>query len=107
MAYSIGCDIVRIDRIRPSLAHTILTPAEQKQYKQLQGKRALEFLAGHFAAKEAIFKTLDLAHSDFKAIEIVYDQKGKPIGRYQAKEIAISISHEQDYAMAVAIRVDE
>ncbi len=97
----IGCDIVQIQRIRPSLAHKILSENEQKIYEKLKEKRAVEFLAGHFAAKEAIFKTLD-EKIELKDIEITYDRVGRPLCNIE--NIEISISHENDYAMAVALR---
>lgn len=97
----IGCDIVQIQRIRPSLAHKILSENEQKIYEKLKEKRAVEFLAGHFAAKEAIFKTLD-KEIELKDIEITYDRVGRPL--CNIKNIEVSISHERDYAMAIALR---
>lgn len=97
----IGCDIVQIQRIRPSLAHKILSENEQKIYEKLKDKRAVEFLAGHFAAKEAIFKTLD-KEIELKDIEITYDRVGRPLCNIE--NIEVSISHENDYAMAVALR---
>lgn len=98
----IGCDIVQIQRIRSSLAHKILSENEQRIYQTLKEQRAIEFLAGHFAAKEAVFKTLDKL-VDFKDIEITYDQMGRPICNIE--NVQISISHEKEYAMAVALRV--
>lgn len=98
----IGCDIVQIQRIRSSLAHKILSENEQRIYQTLKEQRAIEFLAGHFAAKEAVFKTLDKP-VDFKDIEITYDQMERPICNIE--NVQISISHEKEYAMAVALRV--
>ena len=98
----IGCDIVQIQRIRSSLAHKILSENEQRIYQTLKEQRAIEFLAGHFAAKEAVFKTLDKP-VDFKDIEITYDQMGRPICNIE--NVQISISHEKEYAMAVALRI--
>ena len=98
----IGCDIVQIQRIRPSLAHKILSKNEQRIYQTLKEQRAIEFLAGHFAAKEAVFKTLDKP-VDFKDIELTYDHIGRPICNIE--NVQISISHEKEYAMAVALRV--
>ena len=48
----IGIDITEIKRIQemlqkhPQFVSKILTPAEKKQYEQLGGPRALEYLAG-------------------------------------------------------------
>jgi holo-[acyl-carrier protein] synthase len=101
-SFQIGCDIVQIKRIRPSIAYKILTLNELQEYEALSGNRAIEYLAGHFAAKEAIIKAIEKSITDFQAIEIQYDQNGKPYGFVDKKTICLSISHEKDYAMAIA-----
>lgn len=103
--FQIGCDIVQICRIRPSLAKKVLTAKELDEFKTLSGPRAIEYLAGHFASKEAIFKTLDKPAIDFRTIEIQYDQNRKPFGIVEGETISLSISHERDYAMAIALRI--
>lgn len=104
-AFKIGCDIVQIDRIRASLAKKILSTNELEEFYALSNHRAIEYLAGHFAAKEAIFKTLDQTYFDFKEIEIAYDTKRQPYGIVQGQIISISISHEKEYAVATALRI--
>ena len=115
----IGCDIVQIQRIRPSLAHKILSENEQRIYQTLKEKRAIEFLAGHFAAKEAVSKALGTGFSKISPseIKILRDEKGKPVCILcgNAKEIAdnlgikkifVSISHCREYASATAVAED-
>lgn len=103
--FEIGCDIVQIDRVRPSLAKKVLTIRELYEFRSLHGPRAMEYLAGHFAAKEAIFKTLSEPTLDFRSIEIQYDINRKPFGLVHGEKISLSISHERDYAIAMALRV--
>jgi len=55
--------------------------------------------AGKFAAKEAIVKANnDFKNRSFKEIEILNDEYGKPY----FNNFSISISHEDDYAIAIA-----
>ncbi|MGN1276365.1 MAG: holo-ACP synthase [Floccifex sp.] len=100
----IGCDIVQINRIqsnKEALAKRILSKKEKEQYDQYKGQRQLEFLAGHFAAKEALVKAMDknCLITDF---DIYYENK-KPVVKKEGYQISLSISHEKDYAMAVAL----
>ena len=60
----IGTDIIEIDRIQeavarsPRFASKVLTAEELARYETMKEHRALEFLAGRFAAKEAYVKAL-------------------------------------------------
>lgn len=105
ISFEVGCDIVQIDRVRSSLAKKILSKAELEAYQHLSGQRAIEYLAGHFAAKEAIFKTLGRSVSELHKIEIRYDENLKPYGVFENQKISVSISHEKEYAVAFALRV--
>lgn len=110
----IGCDIIEISRIKDSIERfgdkfldRILTKDEKKLY--LSRNRPCSFVAGRFAAKEAVSKAMGSGISDglsFTDIEILPDEKGKPILRI-FKEIKygadVSISHSNDNAMAVCI----
>lgn len=58
----------------------------------------IQTLAGIFAAKEAIIKA-SITPFKFNDLEILPDKNGKPI----SNGFNISISHSQDYAVAVAI----
>ena len=68
-------------------------------------------LAGKFAAKEAIIKILTkegINISHLKEIEILNDEDGKPFVnssplQYLNNKIRISISHDGDFAIAVAL----
>ena len=100
----IGCDIVEIARLqkKDALAKRILSAPEYQQYQSLEGKRKTEFLAGRFAAREAIVKALPVS-LNYSRIEI---DPFKEIG-YEGYRIQVSISHDGDYAMAVALAQKE
>lgn len=120
MIIGLGVDIVEIERIRELLnkgdafLEKIFTVQEIEALK----KRNLrpEFVAGRFAAKEAVSKALGtgIRGFSFKDIVISNDDLGKPLVKFtgKAEEIAssygktvvsLSISHEVNNAIAFAI----
>lgn len=102
----IGIDIVQISRLNDvsdSFVDKVLSKEEKALYQKFEGSRQKEFLAGRFAGKEAIIKCL----SDYETplmsdLIILNDEKGKPYIKYKAYDILISISHEKEYAVAIA-----
>ncbi len=116
----LGIDIIRVERIRASLerfgdrfTNRVLTPAE-KRY--VRGRP--ETMAGRWAAKEAVSKVLGLGVRGigWRDIEIERLPTGQPAvrlhGRAAARaaqlgmgRIAVSITHESDYAVAMAFGV--
>lgn len=116
MIMGVGCDIVEIKRIRDllstSFASRVLTAKEKTQFDQLIEDRKAEWLAGRFAAKEAIFKSLPHGVvSVISQIEIGYEQSGEHESLYGKPvclnipncRIHLSIAHEREYAIAYAI----
>jgi holo-[acyl-carrier protein] synthase len=115
---AIGIDIIEIPRIKAAITRQgedflkrVYTESEIKLYRW-----KLPSLAARFAAKEAVIKALGktTAGARLKDIEILADDKGKPLvnlygeAQNQAKalgldEIAVSLSHSKEYAIAVAI----
>ena len=111
----IGCDIIEISRIEQSLERfgesflqRILTEKELEIYNS-KGKKA-EFVAGRFAAKEAISKAMGTGIGrgfDFTDIEILPDDLGKPevyLKGEKSFEYEVSISHSKENAMAVSLK---
>jgi holo-[acyl-carrier protein] synthase len=116
----IGTDIIEISRIQKALDRSssfinkIFTKSEI-EYLDSRNMRA-EFVAGKFAAKEAVAKAIGTGFIgfDFRDIEIDKTTLGKPIvilrgnakkmdqkwGRYK---IHLSISHSKENAVAYAI----
>lgn len=107
MILGVGCDIVQLARIEKAMINPaflkILTPDEIPLYEALPQPRKIEWLAGRFAAKEAVIKAIspmdDLLLSQ---ISILYDGK-RPICILPNYRIHLSIAHEKDYAVAYAM----
>ena len=105
MIIGIGCDIVEISRLahrQEGLAKKILTVKEYQLYLSYRKSRQLEFLAGRFAAKEAIIKALNEPKL-LSDIEVLNNECGKPVCKLNDYTIHISIAHETNLAIAYAI----
>lgn len=103
----IGCDIVDIRRIKRAMQRggsfpSFLSEAERKRYHMLTGNRQAEWLAGRFAAKEAVVKAMhgkrELLISE---VEILCDEAGAPVCTIEG--VQVSIAHEAEYAIAYAL----
>ncbi len=104
----VGCDIVHIPRFQRSVQlggraflEQIFSPQE------LNSNPSVETLAGWFAAKEAVIKALGWKAGWWQRIEIRAEASGKPYLRIDTRDERIgsydvSISHDGEYAMAVA-----
>lgn len=119
-----GIDIVGIKRI--AKVHTrhpetfnkrILSEPERREFESKRDKPA--FLAKRFAAKEAVAKAFGTGMGRglcFTDIVIDHDSLGRPLVRFTLDrvldwevkdlEVHISISDEQEYAVASVIVVD-
>ncbi|PPE05477.1 holo-ACP synthase [Williamsoniiplasma lucivorax] len=105
----IGIDIVENTRIKlnDEFLKKFLTKQEMTYLKSVQStQRQIEFAAGRWAVKEAIFKVLTKTeHLAFNQIEIAYDAEKCPIIlNSELANIAISISHERHFSVAVAMQ---
>lgn len=102
---NIGCDIVenkRLNNKNQRFIDLILTKKEQLEYK----KRGMNYLYGRFAAKEAIMKCLNNTKDlNFLDIEILTKEDGAPYVT-NIPNILISISHEKEYTMAIALKMN-
>jgi holo-[acyl-carrier protein] synthase len=116
----LGIDIIRVSRIADSLArfgerftNRVLTPREAAY---VRGRA--ETMAGRWAAKEAVSKVLGLGVRGigWRDIEIERLPTGQPAVRLHGRaarraeqlgmgRVAISISHESDFAVAIAYGV--
>lgn len=102
----IGVDIVSVVRIKKIIEkwgdkflERIYTSKEKTFC--LQRKNFEECFAGRFAAKEAVFKAFGDINLRLKDIEIV-ERKVYIKGNLN-ENIKVSISHEKDYAISVAV----
>jgi len=97
----IGIDIVHIPRFserlqQPGVQKKIFLPSEQHD-------KTAEQLAGMFAAKEAILKATGKKAGTWLDIEISRQADGAPVARVtDGSPVTISISHDGDYAIAIA-----
>lgn len=105
----IGIDVVDVSRFK-GLKRT--APLLQKVFTKLELDYCFSFkdssthLAGLFAAKEAVAKALD-GQAVVYEIEIRHTVGGKPMVWQKNKEnkkMAVSISHTDQLAVAVALR---
>jgi len=116
----LGIDIIRVGRIRdtlvrfgPRFSNRVLTASERRYVRDRP-----ETFAGRWAAKEAVSKVLGLGVRGigWQEIEIERLPTGQPAvrlhGRAAARaeqlgmeRIAVSISHEAEYAVAIAFGV--
>ncbi|KLE14468.1 holo-ACP synthase [Clostridium sp. C8] len=118
MIIGIGTDIIEIDRIKKAIDRTngfiekIFTDKEITLFKSKNMRS--EVIAGNFAAKEAISKSLGTGIRGFslKEIEVLRDDLGKPIVFLsdniekligKGYKLNLSISHNNTSAIAFAI----
>lgn len=125
LIFGVGVDIVEIRRIKEAVSkhsNFIDRIFSKNEVEYLKNKNLRpEFIAGRFAAKEAIVKALGTGFSgfDFRDIEVDRTALGKPIVVLKGKaklmankcgnyKIHLSISHGLDNAIAYAVmEVDE
>ncbi|NOZ85107.1 MAG: holo-[acyl-carrier-protein] synthase [Deltaproteobacteria bacterium] len=120
MIKGIGIDLVSVDRIRKVMDRTdgfvekVFTGRE-RSYCESKADRAMYF-AARFAVKEAVMKALGkgLGFVRFQDIEVESNGrqepkvilKGTALDRFEelgGRAVHISISHEKEYAAAVAV----
>lgn len=122
MAVFCGVDIIEIERIKKSIEEIgsfkerVFT-GNEIDYCDKRNNARFESYAARFAGKEAVLKALGTGLSDgleWKMIEIVNDEKGKPrvvlsqkaLELYEgmgARDIDISVSHCGSYAVAYVV----
>jgi holo-[acyl-carrier protein] synthase len=123
MVIGVGTDILSMQRFRDvldtdgdSFVHRIFTEAERRQASESLDETA--FLATRFSGKEAVFKCFGI-HGNVRLseIEILDGETGQPhvtlSGRLKGiaadkgvRNVQISLSYENDYAIAFAVAQD-
>lgn len=125
MIFGIGTDLVHIPRMQALLdkhsdkiALRILTDGEFFEFQQASNQAA--FLAKRFAAKEATAKALGTGFRNglsLRHIEVTNNESGKPelkfyqqgqtlLKDYNIGQSLISLSDEEDYAIAYVILME-
>ncbi|MHC1685740.1 MAG: holo-ACP synthase [Clostridiaceae bacterium] len=124
MIIGVGTDIIEISRIEDAVKNNanflekVFTDNEIEYLKSR--KMRPEYIAGRFAAKEAVSKALGTGFREFSLRDIEVDRNtlGKPmvILKGKAKQIALrhgkyrihlSISHDKSRAIAYAVMEEE
>lgn len=126
MIVGVGLDVVELERMERILGQShgarfvqrVLTDLERVKWSGLPARRRLEYVAGRFAAKEAVVKALGCgigAAVGFQDIEIVANFDGKPECRLSSSgwlrlemrgdlhRLHVAITHERKLAAASAI----
>lgn len=112
MLLGVGCDIVEIARIKRAMEKQsflrVLSEQERKLFDRIPNARRAEWLAGRFAAKEAVIKAVHKEKSYvLSAVEILSDATGAPTCYIAGLQVGVSISHEKEYAIAYAAAMKE
>lgn len=126
VGFMLGIDMTEIRRFdstptAEALRCRILSLAEREFAATVSGVRLAEFVAGRFAAKEAVLKALrlPLGNGDvMREIEVLKRDDGSPNlvlhgGAHAAAELAgagsgqVSISHSGGFAWAIALFLTE
>lgn len=115
-----GTDIVNIDRVRKSIEELgdnfkkrVYTD-EEINYCESRRMCKYESYAARFAAKEAVYKAISPTKEQegvFTEVEVLNEENGKPYvvlhGELKKivgdRKIDISLSHEKEFAIAMAI----
>ena len=125
MAAGIGVDMLEIARMervierRPSFLKRVFTK-EERAYCDRRARPA-EHYAARFAAREAVLQALGTGFSGgigFKDVSVANDESGRPVAVLKGRaaevaaergvqEVALSLSHTRDVAVANAVLVTE
>jgi len=121
MILGIGTDIIAVDRIARVIQKNIrfcekVFSQREQEYCTSKANPAQSY-AARFAAKEAVMKALGTGWDNgisWTEIEVINDAKGKPdivlsgkskdlVKSKGVRQIQLSMSHEQQYAIAFVI----
>lgn len=115
-----GTDICSVGRMQESIEklgekflRRVFTPKEMA-YCEARKVGKYECYAARFAGKEAVYKAISPAREQggvFTEVEILNDEVGRPYVILHGElaiiakncDIAVSLSHEKEYAIAMAI----
>ena len=118
MIRGIGIDIVSLQQVKRAMTPHFLERILSKEEQALlpPEPRAAEWVAGRWAAKEAVSKALGCGFRECLPwdVEILYDTQGAPLAVLSGKaldrlhflggqRVWVSISHNEDYAVAQAV----
>ncbi|CAH6718291.1 mitochondrial holo-[acyl-carrier-protein] synthase [[Candida] jaroonii] len=107
-----GLDSLFVEKLGSRILHPIHElPVFKSLLKTQDSSKVTKYLAGNWAMKEAIYKTLD--ESDQKFFQFnqwfkLYNERGKPDisndDYHKPEEFLLSISHDEDVLVATVLR---
>lgn len=123
----IGIDLIEISRIArlaerrgTGFLSRVFTEAELAEAQTRHGGWNSQYLAGRWAAKEAVSKAIGTGFSGFgpKSVEITRGPSGEPLvtlhrgageaaRRRGIEKVLVSVSHCRDYAIAQAVALGQ
>ncbi|MCL6636590.1 MAG: holo-ACP synthase [Alicyclobacillus sp.] len=117
MIAGVGTDMVEVERIRRAcgrhgarLLGRVLGPQERAQASVLSGQRLVEFVAGRFAAKEALAKALGcgLGRLSMNCVDVLLGPAGLEIQFTRPAQpprgrLHVSLTHTAQHALAFAV----
>jgi holo-[acyl-carrier protein] synthase len=105
----IGIDVVNIDRFQESVNRTpnLIT----RLFTENEASLSIGSIAARFAAKEALTKALNIKTLNWREIEVLNEESGKPYFKFHgklAKEFEnklthLTLSHDSGIASAMVI----
>ena len=105
----VGIDIVDISRLSEKVADKILSTKEMIEFKgylkESNKKRAMEFLGGRLAAKEAYLKAVGVGIYNgisLTELQVVKDEHGNPTFK-NIPACFLSITHDAGVAVAMVV----
>lgn len=114
MVRGLGVDVVLVLRIAgvlrrhgPRFAKRVLHASERQVYEGLPAAARPQYVAGCWATKEAVFKSLDNAEQRTFAMAKYYKyaENGRPAVGPDADRFLLSVSHDTDVLVATVIRL--
>jgi holo-[acyl-carrier protein] synthase len=103
----VGIDITKNDKIKKLMEDERAFKKVFTDYELTYTKGCPVRLAGRFAVKEAFFKAIG-KKVDWLDVEIRNREGGEPYLLYkniEQSDISLSISHEDDYSVAIVIKI--
>lgn len=113
----VGIDIEKIDRFdnwSDCNLKRVFSNSEIEYAKKFNNSN--QHICGFYCVKEALVKAIDKKNLKFSEIEILHTSSGKPfinknayivelLNQNNCKDFEISISHNQDYAVAIVMLI--
>ena len=107
--YGIGIDVVDIGRFQESVERT--PNLIDRLFTESEAKLSMGSIAARFAAKEALTKALNIKTLNWREIEVVNEESGKPyfkfhgqiVEKMNGKKTHLTLSHDAGIASAMVI----